>query len=98
MSIMQFVKIAPYHYINTEHIVEFTYTPATLRTEKIPDEADLDLPKNTEDPSCLRITRAIGKSIDLFGEEADNIYSQLSGEKLSKPLSIGIEKLSQHTK
>ena len=100
MSIMQFVKIAPYHYINTNQIVEFTYHPAATRAETIPDEANLDVPKttSTEDPSCLRITRAIGKSIDLFGEEADNIYTQLTGEKLSKPLAIGIEKLSQHTK
>ena len=95
---MQFVKIAPYHYINTNQIVEFTYNPATIRPEKTPGEADLELPKKTADPSCLRITRAIGNSINLFGEDADNIYTQLSREKLSKPLSIGIEKLSQHTK
>jgi hypothetical protein len=96
MSIMQLLKIAPYHYINTDHIVEVTYNPATIPTEEIPGAADLEVPKTTEHPSCLRITRAIGKSIDLFGEEADNIYTQLTGEKL--PLSIGIEKLSQHTK
>ena len=58
---MKPVKVAPNQFVNLDHVVEFTYSPASTRTEKIRDEHDHDISKNThiELGSSLTITLSL---------------------------------------
>jgi hypothetical protein len=77
---MKPVKIAPNQFINPDHIVEFTYAPATTRTEKVPDEQNYNMAKTTQIDigSSLTLTLTTGKQIRCYNVEADAIYVELT--------------------
>jgi hypothetical protein len=76
---MKSVKVAPNQFVNLDHIVEFTYSPASTRAEKIRDEHDYGISKNThiELGSSLTITLSTGKQITFYSADADAVYAKL---------------------
>ena len=77
---MKPVKVAPNQFVNLDHVVEFTYVPASIRTERIRDENDRDVatPTQIELGSSLTITLSTGKQIAFYSTEADAAYATLT--------------------
>jgi hypothetical protein len=76
---MKSVKVALNQFVNLDHVVEFTYSPASTRTERVRDEHDHDISKNThiELGSSLTITLSTGKQITFYSADADAVYAKL---------------------
>jgi hypothetical protein len=76
---MKSVKGAANQFVNLDHVVEFTYSPASTRTERVRDEHDHDISKNThiELGSSLTITLSTGKQITFYSADADAVYAKL---------------------
>lgn len=80
---MSYIQVPDHRYINSTHIVEFTYRPASSieRTEK--DKADWGggigktVEKSVE--SSLSITLTLGKTLSFCGADADRIKDEIIG-------------------
>ena len=76
---MTFIEVSEHRFINTAHIVEFTYTPTTTEPREKKDPADHHMPKTVQEDveSHITIIPTVGEPIKRDGSEADSIYRAL---------------------
>ena len=92
---MPLIEIAPKEFINTDQVQTVAYKPATTRAEEKTDASDYNLPKTvqTDILSSVHVTLCSGEKIVKSGEEADALFTKLTGKQVDKKkpaINIGL--------
>jgi hypothetical protein len=78
---MPLVNIAPNEFLNTDHVVTVFYKPAETRAREVKDVTDYNLSKKVATPSFLKLALSNGETIERKGEEANILFTTLTGQE-----------------